>query len=46
MEKGYSKYNYICSQSREKEVYLYPKECYPILESFILNERFWSNELL
>lgn len=58
MEKGYynynyisdncnqCKYNYICSNNREKEVYLYPKECYPILETFILQERFWNNELL
>ena len=52
MKQGYSnynyisnncnscKYNYICSSNRKNEVYLYPKECYPILEQFILKERF------
>lgn len=33
-----------CSQNRIQAVYLTPKECYPILESFILEELFWNKK--
>lgn len=52
----YSHYNYIsdkcstcsfskyCEKDRQTEVYLYPKECYPILEDLILYEKFWEEK--
>ena len=54
MNQGFSNYNFIsnncnncnfhtiCEKNREIEVFLYEKECYPLLEHFILYERFWK----
>jgi hypothetical protein len=36
------KYNEKCSANRDKKVYLDSKECYPILELFIMEEKFWK----
>lgn len=58
MEQEYNNYNYYsefcdickykdrCSEQREHVIYLQRKECYPILESFILEEEFWNNNTI
>ena len=56
MQQGFTNFNYYsdycdkcyfknkCKINRINEVYLRRKECYPILETFILEELFWNKE--